>query len=75
MSYFVFCPIFIWTQTNLFLKNEKTNTLSLGTLKYLKNWQKNQYLIQIIILSRNYEIFVLLENFVQNVQLQYISII
>lgn len=49
--------------------------LSLGTLKYFKNWQKNQYLIQIIILSRNYEIFVLLENFVQNVRLQYISII
>lgn len=51
-------------KTSLFLKNEKTNTVSLGNLRCFKHQQNNHYLIEIRTVSINYEIFVPLENFV-----------
>ena len=42
MSYVILIlSYFIWTETNLFLKNKKMNTLNLGTLRCFKISQKN----------------------------------
>lgn len=56
-------------------KNEKTSTLNFASLRCFEHWKKNQYLIQFIVLSINDEIFKLLENYGQNVNIQDILVI